>query len=72
MQHVVILDNCAIHHVAPVTQLLINEVGAIVHYLPPYSPIEWCFSKVKEGIDEEMEATEDIELIARSAFATNA
>ena len=54
---------------APVTQL-INEVGAIVHYLPPYSPIEWCFSKVKEGIEEEMEATEDIELIARSAFAT--
>ena len=46
---VVIMDNCSIHHVAHVTQM-ITEVGAIVHYLPPYSPdfnpIEWCFSKV--------------------------
>ena len=73
---VVILDNCSIHHVAPVTQL-INEVGAIAHYLPPYSPdfnpIEWCFSKVKtvmSSLEPVMRATEDIELIARSAFAT--
>lgn len=47
----VIMDNCSIHHVEEVTKL-INEVGAIVHYLPPYSPdfnpIEWCFSKVKK------------------------
>ena len=73
---VVILDNCAIHHVAQVTEL-INEVGALVHYLPPYSPdynpIEWCFSKVKSitaSLEQEMEAIGDIELITRTAFAT--
>ena len=49
----------------------------MVHYLPPYSPdynpIEWCFSKVKgviPSLEKEMELTEDIELIARLAFAT--
>ena len=73
---VVILDNCSIHHIEPVTQL-INSVGAMVHYLPPYSPdynpIEWCFSKVKKVtalLEVEMELTKDIEFIVRSAFAT--
>ena len=72
---IVIMDNCSIHHVEEVTKL-INEVGAIVHYLPPYSPdfnpIEWCFSKVKKvlsAMDVQIEVTEDIELIIRSAFA---
>ena len=73
---IVILDNCAIHHIEPVTNL-INSVGAMIHYLPPYSPdynpIEWCFSKVKRAISSmelEMQITEDIELIVRTAFAT--
>jgi len=73
---VVIMDNCSIHHVAPVTRL-INDVGAIVHYLPPYSPdynpIECCFSKVKtamSALEQLTEATEDVELIARIGFAT--
>ena len=47
---VIILDNCAIHHVEDVVQLF-NEVGVMVHFLPPYSPdynpIEEAFSKVK-------------------------
>ena len=47
---VVIMDNCSVHHVAGV-EALITEVGALVHYLPPYSPdlnpIEECFSKAK-------------------------
>ena len=47
---IVILDNCSIHHVAEV-ESMITEVGALVHFLPPYSPdlnpIEHCFSKVK-------------------------
>ena len=47
---VVVMDNAAIHHVDKVVSL-IEEVGAIVIYLPPYSPdimpIEECFSKVK-------------------------
>ena len=49
----------------------------MVHYLPPYSPdynpIEWCFSKVKSDIsslEQLSELTEDIELIAHTAFAT--
>ena len=73
---VVILDNCAIHHVAYVTEL-ITDVGALIHYLPPYSPdynpIKWCFSKVKAvmpSYEKEMEAVEDIELIALAAFAS--
>lgn len=67
---VIILDNRSIH-IGPVTEL-INEVGAMVHYLPPYSPdynpIEWCFSKVKKSIssmEQTMELTENIELVAR-------
>ena len=47
---VVILDNASIHHVVEV-EALIEETGAIVIYLPPYSPdfnpIEECFSKIK-------------------------
>ena len=34
---VVILDNCSIHHNEDAVQM-IQEVGAIVHFLPPYSP----------------------------------
>ena len=59
----------------PVARLI--QEGVILHYLPPYSPdynpIEWCFSKVKivmSSMEAEMEVTEDIELIARSAFAS--
>ena len=47
---VVVLDNCSIHHVEGITSM-IEEVGALVHFLPPYSPdfnpIEETFSKVK-------------------------
>ena len=47
---VVILDNCAFHHCEEAVKM-IQEVGAIVHFLPPYSPdfnsIEETFSKVK-------------------------
>ena len=34
---VVILDNCAIHHVQKISEV-INDVGSLVIYLPPYSP----------------------------------
>ena len=47
---VVVLDNCSIHHIAEVVKS-INDVGAHVLFLPPYSPdlnpIEELFSKVK-------------------------
>ena len=35
---VVIMDNASIHHTDSVVGR-IEEVGALVHYLPPYSPI---------------------------------
>ena len=34
---VVVLDNCAIHHVEEIAAA-IESVGALVLYLPPYSP----------------------------------
>jgi hypothetical protein len=47
---VVIMDNAAIFHAGSAIQM-IEEVGALVHFLPPYSPdlnpIEEAFSKVK-------------------------
>lgn len=47
---VVVLDNCSIHHIDVVVKS-IEEVGALVYFLPPYSPdlnpIEELFSKVK-------------------------
>ena len=44
------MDNACIHHTEKATAL-IEEIGAIPIFLPPYSPdimpIEECFSKVK-------------------------
>ena len=49
---VVILDNASIHHVEGVVDT-IQQTGALVQFLPPYSPdlnaIEESFSKVKSG-----------------------
>ena len=54
---VVLLDNCSVHHVEGVVDT-IQEMGTIVHFLPPYSPdltpIELLFSKVK-GLIQAME-----------------
>ena len=50
---VVVMDNCSIHHVPEVIEL-IHSVGAIVVFLPPYSPdftpIEEMFSKIKNFV----------------------
>ena len=47
---VVVMDNCFIHHIEPVTSLL-NKAGIVTLFLPPYSPdlnpIEEVFSYVK-------------------------
>ncbi len=47
---IVVLDNCSIHHVDHIVSL-IESVGVLVLFLPPYSPdmmpIESAFSKVK-------------------------
>jgi transposase len=47
---VVIMDNCSIHK-SPELEAIISEAGAQLIYLPPYSPdfspIENCWSKIK-------------------------
>jgi len=51
---VVIMDNCSIHHVDQVVDLIENTAHAKVIFLPPYSPdlmpLEEVFSKVKSII----------------------
>lgn len=48
---VVIMDNASIHHVEGVMNLIENQAGARLIFLPPYSPdlnpIEEVFSQVK-------------------------
>ena len=73
---IVIMDNCTIHHVSEVTQLL-QEVGVLIYWLPPYSPdmnpIEELFSKAKammRAMQDEMQAIQDIDTIVYSAFST--
>ena len=70
---VVVQDNCAIHHVQEVTDVL-HDASVIVQYLPPYSPdynpIEECFSKVKfmlKAMEVEMEFYDDIDTIIPGA-----
>ena len=72
---VVIMDNCSVHHVSGVANV-IEEMGALVHYLPPYSPdynpIEMLFSKVKlslRALELEMNSS-DIETVSLAAFST--
>lgn len=49
---VIIMDNCTIHHVHHVKQLL-DDAGILLFFLPPYSPdfnqIEEAFSSVKRS-----------------------
>ena len=73
---VVVQDNCSVHHVEGVV-VMIEEAGAIVHFLPLYSPdfnpIEETFAKVKcemKHFEESMAEVSDIEAIVLSAFAT--
>ena len=71
---VLILDNCYIHHVEEVVKM-VQELGVIVHFLPPYSPdfnpIEMDFSKAKtllKSLEAEMQ-TDDIETLILGAFS---
>ena len=73
---VVILDNCAIHHVEEIAAA-IESVGALELYLPPYSPdlmpIEELFSKVKssmKALESEHQTGIDLETIILAAFST--
>ena len=62
---IVMLDNASIHHTGRAVEL-IQSVGALVHFIPPYSPdlnpIEELFSKVKacsKENDKAMQAADD-------------
>ena len=67
---VVIMDNCSIHHVSEIVQM-IEEVGSIVHFLPPYSPYFMpAFSKVKASLKTDMQQNVDMETALLAAFAT--
>ena len=64
---VVTMDNCSIHHVPEVVKS-IQDVGALLYFLPPYSPdfapIEETFSKVEQSmksIEKELVYTSDCE-----------
>ena len=72
---VVIMDNCAIHHVNEVIDL-VRQTEVLVHWLPPYSPelnpMEEAFSKAKgvmRAMETEMQVFGDIDIIVYSAFS---
>ena len=74
---VLLMDNASIHHTDRVISL-IQSTGALVHFIPPYSPdlnpIEECFSKVKAFLKEHdneihMQA-DNIEDCVMQAFCT--
>ena len=73
---VVIMDNCSIHPIHEVTEL-IQQTGALVHWLPPYSPdynpIEEAFSKAKsmmKAMEVEIQLMQDMDTIIYAAFST--
>ena len=72
----VVLDNCAIHHVPELPEL-IRSVGALVKFLPTYSPdlmpIELAFGKIKGYIKEQEAAylaSDNPELFILAGFAS--
>ncbi len=71
---VVVLDNCSIHHIAEVKTML-EEIGVLVHFLPPYSPdfnpIEEAFSKVKSGLKSQLDSnSSDVETLLLTSFTS--
>ena len=73
---VVVMDNCSVHHLDRVTDM-ISSVGALIRFLPPYSPdlnpIEFAFSKVKafwKANDLLVQSTTNTRMMASMAFNT--
>ena len=71
---VVVLDNASIHHTAAVEET-IRSVGAIVRFLPPYSPdmnpLEEVFAEVKKFLaanDPILQSTQSPSTIINHAF----
>ena len=74
---IVVLDNCTVHHVPEVIKS-IQDTGALLLYLPPYSPdynpIEEAFSKVKTTLksyenDYDASNISDVETLLLMSFA---
>ena len=70
------MDNYSIHHIDEVTEL-IQQTGALVHWLPPYSPdynsIKEVFSKANsmmKAMEVETQVVQDINTIVYAAFST--
>ena len=73
---VVVLDNASIHRVDAVVEL-ITAAGALVQFLPPYSPdlnpIEEVFSKIKAFLKENEsahQATSEPRILVAHSFAS--
>ena len=73
---VLIMDNCSIHHVEEIDEVL-QDAQILTHYLPPYSPdynpIELAFSDVKymiKAMEAEVQTIDDNDTIILHAFAT--
>ena len=73
---VLVMDNCSIHHITPVKDLL-EAAGILTVFLPPYSPdynpIEKLFSYIKyylKNHDELIQVTGQIKPTLHTAFST--
>ena len=71
---IIVMDNCAIHHVQPVIDVL-HDVGILLMFLPPYSPdynpIELAFADVKRYLKQHegaLNAFPDLTVLVKSAF----
>jgi len=55
---VIVMDNCSTYHVDHIMALL-QEIGILIQWLPPYSPdlnpLEEVFSKVMKSMETEMQ-----------------
>ena len=68
---IAILDDCSVHHVSGIVSM-ITQVGALVYFLPPYSPnlnpIEECFLKWSQLKSMEITSEDDLETHVLVAF----
>ncbi len=71
---IVIMDNCSVHHIAEVRDLL-QQAGILVLFLPPYSPdfnpAEEAFSYVKGYLkkhDQLLQSGAPLSTVVQAAF----
>ena len=66
------MDNCSIHHVEA-TVKMIQEVGALLLFLPPYlpdyNPIEAKVKLLLKTMDKEADISDDVDSLVLSAFS---